>query len=32
VDKRFGVVDLKRMKAIATPLFDRGDVQVWQLR
>jgi hypothetical protein len=32
VDKRFGVVNEKRMKAIATPLYDRGDVQVWQLR
>jgi hypothetical protein len=32
VDKRFGVVNEKRMKAIAAPLYDRGDVQVWQLR
>lgn len=32
VDKRFGMVDEERMKVIATPLYDRGDVQVWQLR
>ncbi|QNE20286.1 hypothetical protein F1D05_23195 [Kribbella qitaiheensis] len=32
VDKRFGAVDEKRMKLIATSLYERADVQVWQLR